>query len=85
MSTGLDWAAVGPALRRGLVIPAHPLALPFAGGPDVVAPASNATALRLLQRHRFRLTRSLRHMRRGGHGMPSRRTLIYGQASLAIG
>src|SRR5437868_1189405 len=27
MSTGHDWAAVGPALRRGLVIPAHPLAL----------------------------------------------------------
>ncbi len=61
------------------------LELPFAGGPEVVVPASNALAVSLLERHGFRVTRSLRHMRRGGRGVPSRRTLIYGQASLAIG
>jgi ribosomal protein S18 acetylase RimI-like enzyme len=67
------------------VLLAAALALPFAGGPEVVVPASNVAALSLLSRHGFRVTRSLPHMRRGGRRVPSRRTLIYGQASLAIG
>ena len=81
--------ALGPWVARASadaeVLLAGALALPFASGPEVVVPASNALALSLLSRHGFRVMRSLRHMRRGGHGMPSQRTLIYGQASLAIG
>ena len=77
------WVACADAVAEVLLAAA--LALPFAGGPDVAVPASNAPALSLLRRHGFRVTRSLRHMRRGGRGVPSRRTLIYGQASLAIG
>src|SRR5207248_4825105 len=75
--------ALGPWVAResadAAVLLAGALALPFAGGPAVVVPVSNAPALSLLSRHGFRVTRSLRHMRRGGRGVPSRRTLIYGQ------
>jgi ribosomal protein S18 acetylase RimI-like enzyme len=77
------WVARVSANAEALLATA--LALPFASAPEVVVPASNALALSLLKRHGFHVTRSLRHMRRGGHAVPSRRTLIYGQASLAIG
>jgi ribosomal protein S18 acetylase RimI-like enzyme len=61
------------------------LALPFASGPSVIVPEANMAAIELLERRGFRRRRTLLHMRYGGSAAPSRRAIIYGQASLAIG
>lgn len=61
------------------------MSLPFEGAPVVIAPQMNAAAIELLERFGFQFMRSCRHMRRGGANAPSRRALIYGQTSFAVG
>jgi hypothetical protein len=61
------------------------LTLPFEGPPQVVVPGMNPAGMELLDRLGFRLMRSTRHMRRGGEGLITRRDLVYGQTSFAIG
>jgi hypothetical protein len=61
------------------------LALPFDGAIRTLTPGSNADAAKLLMRYGFSPQRMLRRMRRGGTAAVGRRSLLYGQASLAIG
>ena len=61
------------------------MSLPFEAAPVVIAPQMNAAAIELLERFGFQFKRSCRHMRRGGSNVPSRRDLIYGQTSFAVG
>ncbi|HST87157.1 MAG TPA: hypothetical protein VLJ14_02175, partial [Ktedonobacterales bacterium] len=77
------WVAVTPEDAEAVL--AHALALPFAGGPLVIAPEANGAALALLARYGFAAQRTLRHMRRGGGPLLERRMHLYGQASFAIG
>jgi predicted N-acetyltransferase YhbS len=77
------WVAERPQAGEALLQAA--LALPYEGGPLVVVPGLNATAIEQLERCGFQLVSSHRHMRRGGATLPSRRAAIYGQASFAIG
>lgn len=77
------WVAAAPADARALL--ARALALPFAGAPLVIAPEANGAAQALLARYGFAAQRTLRHMRRGGAPLLTRRTHVYGQASFAIG
>ncbi len=52
----------------------------------VTVPGMNKTSMNLLERYGFQLVNaSHRHMRRGGSVLPSRRELIFGQMSFAIG
>jgi GNAT superfamily N-acetyltransferase len=77
------WAAQTPADAEALLAAA--LALPFAGAIRTLTPGSNADAAKLLMRYGFSPQRSLRRMRRGGAAAAGRRSLLYGQTSLAIG
>ena len=64
----------------------HALQLPFEGGlTRVIVPSGNSEAARLLRRHGFGEPFALRHMRRGGTAAPGCPTMLYGQASFAIG
>lgn len=61
------------------------LLLQFEPAPRVLIPGANSSGSALLQRYGFSPQRTLRHMRRGGDGSPTRRELLYGQASFALG
>jgi ribosomal protein S18 acetylase RimI-like enzyme len=77
------WVARTP--ERAEMLLAAALDLPFASGPSAIVPEANRDAIELLERRGFRRQRTLLHMRYGGNAAPSRRAIIYGQASLAIG
>jgi ribosomal protein S18 acetylase RimI-like enzyme len=77
------WAAATPEDAEALLAAA--LALPFDDAPAVIVPSTNKAATPLLMSYGFSPQRSLSHMRRGGAGAPGRRSLLYGQASFAIG
>jgi GNAT superfamily N-acetyltransferase len=77
------WAASTPADAEALLAAA--LALPFGGAIRTLTPGSNADAAKLLMHYGFSPQRLLRRMRRGGAAAAGRRSLLYGQASLAIG
>ena len=77
------WAAHTPADAEALLAAA--LTLPFEGAIRTLTPGSNADAAKLLMRYGFSPQRLLRRMRRGGAAAASQRSLLYGQASLAIG
>jgi GNAT superfamily N-acetyltransferase len=77
------WVAQTPADAEALLAAA--LMLPFDGAIRTLTPGSNADAAQLLMRYGFSPQRKLRRMRRGGTAAAGRRTLLYGQASLAIG
>lgn len=76
------WAAV--TLEDAELLLAAALTLPDAPT-SVIIPGLNAAGAALLVRHGFTLQRTLRHMRRGGAGVPGNRTKYYGQTSFAIG
>jgi GNAT superfamily N-acetyltransferase len=63
----------------------HALALPFESEPGVFVSANNSDALGLLKRYGFSQQRILTHMWKGKHVQRTRRTVIYGQASLGFG
>jgi ribosomal protein S18 acetylase RimI-like enzyme len=76
------WTAKNVEVAEQLL--SRALALPFAGSPRAIIPASNQQGMRLLQRYGFREQRTLAHMRLGP-SVPGRdRRHIYGQASFAI-
>lgn len=77
------WVAKRPQDAEMLLQAA--MTLPFEAAPIVIAPEMNAAAIELLEHSGFQFMRSCRHMRRGGSNMPSRRALIYGQTSFALG
>jgi GNAT superfamily N-acetyltransferase len=77
------WAARTPADAEALLAAA--LALPFEGAIRTLTPGSNADAGQLLMRYGFSPQRLLHRMRRGGTAAAGQRSLLYGQASLAIG
>jgi hypothetical protein len=77
------WAAGTPADAEALLAVA--LTLPFDGAIRTLTPSSNADAAKLLMRYGFSPRRMLRRMRRGGAAAAGRRSLLYGQTSLAIG
>jgi GNAT superfamily N-acetyltransferase len=77
------WAARTPADAEALLAAA--LTLPFEGAIRTLTPGSNADAAKLLMRYGFSPQRLLRRMRRGGAAAAGQRSLLYGQASLAIG
>jgi GNAT superfamily N-acetyltransferase len=77
------WAARTPADAEALLAVA--LTLPFDGAIRTLTPGSNADAAKLLMRYGFSPRRMLRRMRRGGAAAAGRRSLLYGQTSLAIG
>lgn len=53
--------------------------------PLIFTPGANTFAAELLERHGFRLLRTLQHMRRGDPIIQLDRTKIYGQVSFALG
>lgn len=77
------WAAHTPADAEALLAAA--LTLPFEGAIRTLTPGSNTDAAKLLMRYGFSPQRLLRRMRRGGAAAAGQRSLLYGQASLAIG
>ncbi len=77
------WAAATPWDAAALL--AAGLALPFEAPPGVIVPPSNPDAPRLLAEAGFEFERSTLHMRRAGVTLPGRRTMLYAQASFAIG
>ena len=77
------WAARTLADAEALLAAA--LTLPFGGAIRTLTPGSNADAAKLLMRYGFSPQRLLRRMRRGGAAAVGQRSLLYGQASLAIG
>jgi GNAT superfamily N-acetyltransferase len=77
------WVASDPSSAEQLLAAA--LTLPFVGAPQVLLPALNRSGSTLLMRYGFSPQRMLRHMRLGGDATPTQRTLLYGQASFAIG
>jgi GNAT superfamily N-acetyltransferase len=77
------WAAGTPADAEALLAVA--LMLPFDGAIRTLTPGSNANAAKLLLHYGFSPQRLLRRMRRGGAAAAGRRSLLYGQTSLAIG
>jgi len=77
------WIADGRDAAEALLAAA--LALPYDGPLNIQVPTANVGGGRLLERHGFRIDRTLRHMRRGGSPHHERRLRIYGQASFAIG
>jgi len=77
------WAARTPADAEALLAAA--LALPFDGAIRTLTPGSNTAAATLLMCYGVSPQRLLQRMRRGGSAAAGRRTLLYGQASLAIG
>lgn len=77
------WAARTPAAAEALLAAA--LMLPFDGAIRTLTPSSNADAAKLLMRYGFSPQRLLHRMRRGGAAAAGQRSLLYGQASLAIG
>lgn len=77
------WVATTRAAAEALLAAA--LALPFAGPPQVLAPAANPHAAAVLGAAGFAPTRTLQHMRRGGAPLLARRRTLYGQASFALG
>jgi ribosomal protein S18 acetylase RimI-like enzyme len=76
------WTATNAEVAEQLL--SRALALPFAGAPRAIIPASNEAGMHLLQRYGFKELRTLAHMRLGP-SVPGRdRRRIYGQASFAI-
>lgn len=77
------WAA--STLEASEALLATALRLSFNGVPHVLVPSSNRSATALLCRYGFNKQRSLSHMHRGGSLVPSRRDMLYGMASFALG
>lgn len=77
------WAASTLEVAEALLVTA--LRLSFNGAPFVLVPDSNRAATALLYCYGFNKQRSLSHMRRGSSLVPSRRDLLYGMASFALG
>ncbi len=76
------WAASTLEVSEALLATA--LRLSFNGLPHVLVPSSNRAATTLLYRYGFKKQRSLSHMHRGS-SLASRRDMLYGMASFALG
>lgn len=61
------------------------LSLPFPGPVSVITPALNSDGIALLQRHRFQIVRSNRHMAYGSNLVMGQREKVYAQTSLSFG
>lgn len=61
------------------------LSLPFPGPVSVVVPAENQNSIALLQRYRFKILRTNRHMAYGTVATADHRRSIFAQSSLSLG
>ncbi len=77
------WVARSPSDAKALLQAALSLRCshPF----QTIIPGANPAGIALLERHGFLPVRSNRHMRRGGARLLSRREMLYGQVSFAMG
>ncbi len=77
------WAALTPDDASELLEAAF--ALPFEGEVNVIVPAVNQWAEKILASAGFQFEHALSHMANGLVSIPRRRDLIYGQISFAVG